>query len=392
MRVHLLFPDRDAPRTSAFPPGSDDLIADLDLAPILDVMAPRKELGKLCPAVLLNPVTEPGTIRWRQAVLADVLADPTGMSHLFELAGRALESQRGSWLWSGRTADSALARSVHGLAELLPLLTELAGLAAAQLAVVRSPGLRQLYRRLVDDLDADYLHVQRSPLGRGQRPGQRHRGADERVGAQPGLVRGAVQVAHRPVDFGQIGPVASGQRRGQFAVDVADRGQHAGATEAGGVAVPELHRLAGARGSPGRDAGLGTGAVRQCDRHVERGASAGIQDLQCLYRSDLESHRRHLSGHPGSALKPGGDTARPGAKAGRKVSESPTSVPSRTVHEVGTVGRESDGFSTRRAPPPAATVAPPPPSHHGVPGSSRWVVAPALILVVSAWLLGDPGS
>ena len=165
MRVHLLFPDQDAPRTGALPPGADDLIADLDLAPVLEVMAPRKELGKLCPAVLLNPVTEAETIRWRQAILADVLAEPSGMRRLFELAGRALESQRGAWLWSGRTADSALARSVHGLAELLPPLTELAGLAAAQLPIARSPGLRQLYSRLVDDLDAGYLQQVRALLG-----------------------------------------------------------------------------------------------------------------------------------------------------------------------------------------------------------------------------------
>ena len=165
MRVHLLFPDRDAPRTGALPPGAGDLIADLDLAPILAAMVPGKQLDKLCPAVLLNPLTDPEPIRWRQAVLADVLADPSGMRQLFDLAGRALESQRGSWLWSGRTADSALARAVHGLAELLPLLSELAGLAAAQLGVVRSPGLRQLYQRLVDDLDADYLHRVRTLLG-----------------------------------------------------------------------------------------------------------------------------------------------------------------------------------------------------------------------------------
>ena len=165
MRVHLLFPDRDAPRTGALPSGADDLVADLDLAPVLEVMAPRKDLAKLCPAVLLNPLTEPEVIRWRQAVLADVLADPSGVQGLFKLAGRALESQRGSWLWSGRTADSALARSVHGLSGLLPLLTELAGLAAAQLPIARSPGLRQLYSRLVDDLDAGYLQQVRALLG-----------------------------------------------------------------------------------------------------------------------------------------------------------------------------------------------------------------------------------
>lgn len=164
MRVNLLFPDRDASRGGELPPGSDDLIADLDLAPVLAVMAPGRQLEELCPAVLLNPLTAVEAIRWRQLILADVLADPTGMQRLFELAGRALESQRGTWLWSGKTADSALTRARHGLASLLPFLTELAELAARQLALVRSPGLCQLYRRLVDDLDPGYLQQVRGLL------------------------------------------------------------------------------------------------------------------------------------------------------------------------------------------------------------------------------------
>lgn len=165
MRVHLLFPDRDAVRDDALPPGADDLISDLDLEPVLAAMVPLRQLEQLCPAVLLNPLTDPAPIRWRQQILADALADPSGMQRLFELAGRALESQRGAWLWSGRTADSALTRAAHGLTALLPCLSELAGLAARRLAVVRSPGLRQLYQRLVADLDADYLQRVRTLLG-----------------------------------------------------------------------------------------------------------------------------------------------------------------------------------------------------------------------------------
>lgn len=165
MRVHLLFPDRDASRDGELPPGSDDLIADLDLAPVLAAMVPGRQLDQLCPAVLLHPLTAVEDIRWRQRILTDVLAEPSGMQRLFELAGRALESQRGSWLWSGRTADSALSRSVHGLTALLPFLGELAVLAARQLPTVRSPGLRQLYRRLMDDLDSDYLQQVRTLLG-----------------------------------------------------------------------------------------------------------------------------------------------------------------------------------------------------------------------------------
>lgn len=165
MRVHLLHPDQNASRAGDLPAGSADLIADLDLAPVLAAMTPSRELDALCPAVLLTPLTAVEDIRWRQQILADVLADPTGMQRLFELAGQALESQRGAWLWSGRTADSALARAVHGLAALLPFLSELSGLADRLLPSVRSPGLRLLCRRLVDDLDTGYLQQVRALLG-----------------------------------------------------------------------------------------------------------------------------------------------------------------------------------------------------------------------------------
>jgi hypothetical protein len=157
MKVRLLFPDRDADLGAQPSAGSDDLVDDLDLGPVLETMVPGRRLEKLCPAVLFNPLTDPEQIRWRQHVLSDALANPDAMRHLFDLAGQALESQHSVWMWSGRTADSLLSKSVHGLRALLPLLRELAGLAAQQLATVRSAGLSELYRRLIDELDASYL-------------------------------------------------------------------------------------------------------------------------------------------------------------------------------------------------------------------------------------------
>lgn len=65
--------------------GGDDLIADLDLAPVLAAMVPHRQLDTLCAIVLLNSLTDVEAIRWGQQVLADVLADPSGMQRLFEL-------------------------------------------------------------------------------------------------------------------------------------------------------------------------------------------------------------------------------------------------------------------------------------------------------------------
>ena len=157
MKVHLLFADRDADLAATPADGADDLIADLDLEPVLEVMQPDKRLATLCTAVLLNPLADPAQVAWRQHVAADALADPAGMRALFALAGRALESQNSIWMYAGRTSDSLLSRSIHGLQALLPFLRELAGLAAQRLPLSHSEGLTQLYRRLIEELDYTYL-------------------------------------------------------------------------------------------------------------------------------------------------------------------------------------------------------------------------------------------
>lgn len=157
MRVRLLFPDQDADLAATPAEGADDLVADLDLEPVLEVMQPDRRLEGLCPAVLLNPLAEPGQIAWRQHVLADALDDPDGIRALFGLAGRALDSQHSIWMYGGKTADSLLSRSIHGLRALLPLLHELAAFACDRLPYAHSEGLSGLYRRLVAELDAAYL-------------------------------------------------------------------------------------------------------------------------------------------------------------------------------------------------------------------------------------------
>lgn len=157
MKVQLLFPDRDADRHSALPPGTDELIADLDLEPVLDVMRPDRDLEGLAPAVLFHPLTDAGAIIWRQRVLDDALSHSDLMPALFDLAGRALQSQRSIWMFGGRSADSQVTGARYRIRALLPFLRELARFAADRLPSVRSAGLRHLFERLRDDLGDAYL-------------------------------------------------------------------------------------------------------------------------------------------------------------------------------------------------------------------------------------------
>lgn len=157
MKVQLLHPNREADLGARLPAEADDLIADLDLQPILDIMRPDPRLEKICPSTLLHPLTDPESIRWRQAVLADAISHPVVVRELFELAGQALADLRGVWMWTGRTADSLLSKSLHGLRALLPSLYQLNRVAAARAAAVGSDGLRLLYQRVASELDAGYL-------------------------------------------------------------------------------------------------------------------------------------------------------------------------------------------------------------------------------------------
>lgn len=230
MKVRLLFPDRDAVLDLDPPDGADELVADLDLEPLFAVMVPGRRLEKLCPAVLLRPLPDPATIGWRQHVLADALADPDGLRALFDLAGRALESQNSIWMYGGRTSDSQLSRALHGLTALLPVLRELSGLAARLLVSVRAEGLVQLCQRLIDELDPDYLGQLAALLNQLQFP----QGILTRARIGPSGLLGSLELLAPAAGrrswwawFGAVSP-------GRFRFTIADR------DEAGSQALGEL--------------------------------------------------------------------------------------------------------------------------------------------------------
>ena len=126
----------------------------------------------------------------------------------------------------------------------------------------------------------------------GQRAGERHRGSHGGVGAEPALVRGAVQVDHGLVRLGQRGPSPAAQQVADFGVDGRYRSEDSFALVPVRVAVAAFHRLPRARRGAGWDPGPGGRVVRQPNGYRERGPSARVQDLQRGQIRDVES--RHL--------------------------------------------------------------------------------------------------
>ena len=123
-------------------------------------------------------------------------------------------------------------------------------------------------------------------LGCGLRAGEGH--AEDRVGAQAGLVGGAVDLAEHLVDGYLIEHVQAEHGLGDLAVDVFDRDRNALAAVTGLVAVAELAGLVDAGGSAGGNGRAADGAVVEGDFDFDRGVAAGVKDLARENVDDLK--------------------------------------------------------------------------------------------------------
>ena len=129
------------------------------------------------------------------------------------------------------------------------------------------------------------LGVGRRGLGGGQRD------AEQRVGAEPALVRGAVELDHRPVERPLLGGAGAGQRRGDLAVDVGDRPGDALAGP-GVAAVAQLDRLELAGRGAGGHRGQAAGAGLQHDLDLDGRVAARVEDLARVDGGDRRSRAR----------------------------------------------------------------------------------------------------
>src|SRR5207253_2820049 len=98
------------------------------------------------------------------------------------------------------------------------------------------------------------------------------------IGAEPFLVRRAVERQHLTVDLALVG-FGAGQRGSDLAVDVADRLQDALAEVPLRVVVAQLERLTSAGGCAGRDAGAAAGARSEDDVDFDSRIAARVEDF-----------------------------------------------------------------------------------------------------------------
>ena len=125
---------------------------------------------------------------------------------------------------------------------------------------------------------ATQVAEQRQPGALGRRLGNCERHSEDGVGAQPGLIRGAVQIEQCLIDQTLVVGGQADDGRGDLVEHRFDSLLNALAAVAGS-AVAQLDRFVFAGGGARRNGGTGDGAVDQGDLDLDGRVAAGVEDL-----------------------------------------------------------------------------------------------------------------
>ena len=165
MRPHLLYRDGDYPAADPRP-GAADLVADLNLDPVLEAMAGAEDnLRAVIDRVVLTRLPTASDVEYRQGVLQDCIAAPDLPQRLHALALDALAANRSVWAVFLNRPETVLHRAVRVLGLMLDRLRALQELCGEYRSRVDSDGFRQLFDVVADELSDDYLAEVEHRLG-----------------------------------------------------------------------------------------------------------------------------------------------------------------------------------------------------------------------------------
>jgi DNA mismatch repair ATPase MutS len=161
MKAHLLYRDQDFNFQARLPPGHEDLVQDLELSTLLSAMAgDDKFLYDISARVVVTSLTDPAAIRYRQQVLADCIAHPDIIRHIYAIAIGALQDRRAVWGFMGsQYPSSILSGAINQLVVLIARLRELRQVADEHAGRFSSDGLTTLLRAAQRELDDDYFET-----------------------------------------------------------------------------------------------------------------------------------------------------------------------------------------------------------------------------------------
>jgi hypothetical protein len=162
-----MHPDSDFDPKAPRPTNEADLRKDLELDKVLSAMAAGDRfLFDIADAALLHPLSDPGTIRYRQDVLADCLEHPEIVRALYQLALDALEGERQHWGWGREYPETILSRALKVIEFFVTQLQELRAFAATHRRDIASDGFTRFFGMLEEELSDEYFGIVRTQLER----------------------------------------------------------------------------------------------------------------------------------------------------------------------------------------------------------------------------------
>lgn len=166
MKVHLMSPASAFDPDAKEPAFSDDTAQDLELDHLWDAMGAGDEfLRRVSRAAVLHTVADPDAIVYRQQALADCTRYPEVITTLYEIAGAALDLQRGFFMLPVRNRPKLeLSRAVKLLSGLADQLDQLRSVCFSNESGFSSPAFQELFAMTTRELDDDYMHRLRHTL------------------------------------------------------------------------------------------------------------------------------------------------------------------------------------------------------------------------------------
>jgi hypothetical protein len=162
MKARLLFADRDLDLEATLPVNAEDLVQDLELGTVLDAMAlGDRFLRQVALRVILQSLTDPEAIRYRQQVLEDCLREPAVVRELYDIVVETLEGSRRLrfGLYPGASPRTILYVSVKMLGHLVQHLRRIRRIADERSASLSSPGFLRFFAMIRAELDDDYFRT-----------------------------------------------------------------------------------------------------------------------------------------------------------------------------------------------------------------------------------------
>jgi hypothetical protein len=167
MKAQLLFPDKNFNPRAQLPWNTAALSTDLELQNLLEGMARGDEFIHSISrtAILSGFGSDLKTIRYRQDVLRDCLANPAAIREMYALAVAATEKDKSTGRSSlSRNPDWVLRWATGAIEGFLDTLERLRGIAESHQQSFTSDGLGNLFSMVRSELNSEYCASVRSHL------------------------------------------------------------------------------------------------------------------------------------------------------------------------------------------------------------------------------------